>query len=25
MAGELFKMMAGVNLLHVPYRAISGI
>ena len=20
MAGELFKMMAGVNMLHVPYR-----
>jgi tripartite-type tricarboxylate transporter receptor subunit TctC len=20
MAGELFKMMAGVNLIHVPYR-----
>ena len=20
MAGELFKMMAGVNLTHVPYR-----
>ena len=20
MAGELFKMMAGVNLVHVPYR-----
>jgi len=20
LAGELFKMMAGVNLLHVPYR-----
>jgi tripartite-type tricarboxylate transporter receptor subunit TctC len=20
LAGELFKMMAGVNILHVPYR-----
>jgi tripartite-type tricarboxylate transporter receptor subunit TctC len=23
MAGELFKMMAGVNMIHVPYRGLS--
>src|SRR5262245_45008085 len=23
MAGELFKMMAGVNLVHVPYRGVA--
>ena len=23
MAGELFKMMAGVNMVHVPYRRIG--
>jgi tripartite-type tricarboxylate transporter receptor subunit TctC len=22
-AGELFKMMAGVNLVHIPYRGAS--
>ena len=23
MAGELFKMMAGVNMVHVPYRGVA--
>ena len=23
MAGELFKMMTGVNMLHVPYRGVA--